>query len=461
MTVNELPSSLRERVPLIKPEWIELFRFMGEHPHAPRWNTRCGDRLRQDDLDFVKGYALGLESRPASGENPPDSIIDWCSGMCLRSDFFRQRLSGISLNRDWHRVVPMTRDDMQSGLELIVPRDADLSRLVINPTSGTTGHPIPAPNHPSGVGCYDPLIQYALRMNGLTSPCAGPRVAAIQVCSQKKTITYHTVHSYMDGAGFAKLNLEPSDWRSRQSPALYINEMKPVFLSGDPYSFLDYIDSGIGYRPDAVLSTAVAMEQAVRHKLEEYFRCPVVDMYSLNETGPVAYSCPRYPDRHHVLPHDLFVEIIDGNGIPLPAGEHGMIAVTGGRNPYLPLLRYITGDSASMQYGKCSCGETSPALLNLNGRKMVIFSQRDGSAVNSIDISGVVRSFPVYFFRFKQKADYSCELSLCAGNSLTSASIKMMHGRISELFGSGIEIRIDSGLDPAEKSVPFTCEVGI
>lgn len=465
MTVNVIPSSLKERVPLVKPEWLELYRFMGEHPHAPRWNTQCGDRLQEADLEFVRQYALTLEKRSIYNEHPPESIIEWCRALTPRSDYFRKRISSPDIARDWQKIAPMTRMDMQSKLELIVPLDADLSRLVINPTSGTTGHPIPAPNHPTAVGCYDPLIQYALRMNGLSESCSGPRVAAIQICAQNKTITYHTVHSYMDGAGFAKVNLH--DWQGQsmsgsgrgQSTSLYMNAMQPVFLSGDPYSFLEYINTGIDYRPHALLSTALTMEVYLRNKLEEYFRCPVVDMYSLNETGPIAYSCPHDPGKFHILPQDIFVEILDDAGEQLPPGKQGSIAVTGGRNPYLPLLRYITGDRASIQYGQCSCGETSPTLTNFEGRSLVIFRKHDGSTVNSVDVSGIVRHFPVYFFRFVQRSDYSCELGLCVAAGFTGSSRNVIHSMISELFGTGIRINISTDLTAADKSIPFKCEL--
>jgi len=455
-----IPEALSERVPLMKREWLSLYNRMGEHPHAPVWNTRCGDRLFEPDLESVKSFALKLEkgSREFS-ISPPESIIAWCEKMKQRSPWFELKLAGINMANHWRRITPMTRSDMQSRLELIVPLDADLSRLVVNPTSGTTGHPIPAPNHPAAVGCYDPLIQYALRMNGLKASCEGEKVAAIQICSQQKTITYHTVHSYLDGAGFAKINLEEKNWRTEESPALYIEEMKPVFLSGDPYSFLDYIRRGIEYRPGAILSTAILMEKVVREKLQGYFRCPVVDMYSLNETGPIAYSCPDDPAKLHILPHDIFVEIVGENGEPLPEGERGYIAVTGGRNPYLPLLRYITGDTASMSFGKCTCGETSPALVILEGRKLVLFRSRSGKIVNSIDISGIIRSFPVYSFSFIQHADYTCRLKVSAGGELTKGSIKLMKENIESLFDNDVKLEIerDAGL-LKNKIIPFICE---
>ncbi len=457
----DIPESLYKRIPLMKREWLALYGKMGEHPHAPRWNTLCGDRLTAADLEYVQGFASDLERRrPDSGVVPQSSLLQWCEMMRSRSDWFELRLNGINIEKEWRRISPMTRSDLQSKLEVIVPRDADLSRLVVNPTSGTTGHPIPAPNHPSAVGCYDPMIQYALHMNGLETSCRGDKVAAIQVCSQQKTITYHTVHSYLDGAGFAKINLEERNWRSADSAALYIKEMRPVFLSGDPYSFLDYIKRGIGYRPEAILSTAISMERAARTRLEEYFRSPVVDMYSLNETGPIAYRCPHDPSKLHLLPHDIFVEVLSPDGEPLPEGERGEIAVTGGRNPYIPLLRYLTGDTASMNYGMCSCGEKSPSLVNLEGRKLVLFRAGDGDEVNSIDISGILRSFPVYSFQFTQHNDYSCTLEVAAGGELTPASINHMRERLESLFGNEIKIGIIRRSDThRDKHIPFICEV--
>jgi phenylacetate-CoA ligase len=235
--------------------------------------------------------------------------------------------------------------------------------------------------------------------------------------------------------------------------------MKPVFLSGDPYSFLDYIMRGIEYRPEAILSTAILMGKVVREKLQGYFQCPVADMYSLNETGPIAYSCPDDPSKFHILPHDIFVEVVGENGEHLPEGTRGEIAVTGGRNPYLPLLRYLTGDTASMSFGRCRCGETTPSLVNLQGRKLVLFHRRSGKIVNSIDISGIIRSFPVYAFSFIQQGDYTCRLKISAGGELTSGSIKLMKERIESLFGNDIQLEIerDAGL-LKNKIIPFICE---
>lgn len=461
MEHTKISESLRARVPLFREEWAPLYRRMGEHPHAPSWNTECGDRLTDTDIAFVREFAAELKNgREHFSHTPPERLTRWILEMKQTTPWFCQKLLSEDIKETWQRIMPMQRLDMQNRIELIVPENAVLDRLVINPTSGTTGHPIPAPNHPRSVGCYDPLIQYALERHGVKRQYGSGTVAAIQICSQKKTITYHTVHSYLDGAGFAKINLASENWKSPASPGIYISEMRPVFLSGDPFSFMEYMRLGITYKPEAVLTTALHLEKALRLKMEEYFSCPVVDMYSLNETGPLAYSCPEDPSRFHILPHDIFAEIISSDGRQLPEGEPGSIAVSGGRNPYLPLLRYVTGDTASIDYGACGCGEKTPSLRGLQGRQMVLFRSPSGIRINSIDAARIIREYPVYAFSFVQRKDYSCHLSLSAGNGMTLNRIKHLQSRLEMLFNSEIKIFIDRDLKLDDrKNITFATEL--
>lgn len=460
MENRNIPESIRKRIPLFRDEWIEKYKRMGEHPHAPGWNTECGDRLTNDDMTFVRNFAGDIKTkRDSFTGTPPEWLIKWVESKKQTTAWFRDKIISDNIKESWQNITPMKRSDMQSRIELIVPEDADLKRLVVNPTSGTTGHPIPAPNHPCAVGCYDPMIQYALERHGVKENYNCSKTAAIQICSQKKTITYHTVHSYLDGAGFAKINLADENWTSAESAEIYINEMSPVFLSGDPFSFMEYMRRGITYKPRAILTTALRLSKILRAEIEAYFSCPVVDMYSLNETGPVAYSCPADPSIFHILPHDLFAEIVDSKGRQVPEGTTGEIALSSGRNPYLPLLRYLTGDSASIQYGVCRCGEKTPALKGLQGREIVLFRTASGKVINSIDIAGIIREYPVYFFQFTQRKDLNCTLSLSAGSNLSLKKEEDLKNRIEILFEGENRIFIDRDLKIGDrKNIPFTSE---
>ena len=55
----------------------------------------------------------------------------------------------------------------------------------------------------------------------------------------------------------------------------------------------------------------------LREKLSAAFACPVLDLYSLNEAGPVAVFDPAL-DGHVLLQPRLYVEILDPAGRARP-----------------------------------------------------------------------------------------------------------------------------------------------
>ncbi|MEI5579317.1 AMP-binding protein, partial [Streptomyces brasiliscabiei] len=87
-------------------------------------------------------------------------------------------------------------------------------------------------------------------------------------------------------------------------------------------------------------SGAMALSGPLRRRIEERFACPVVDVYGLHETRPIAARVDDGPFR--VLDRRVRVEILDDAGRPVPDGEIGEIVVTAGENPLLPLVRYRT-----------------------------------------------------------------------------------------------------------------------
>ncbi len=456
-----IPEEIISRVPLMKPEWMALYERLGESRNAPRWNAKCGDRLHAEDLEYVRGFADDLERmRKPFGRHPDPCTIGWIKEIAARSELFAERVHGLDADREFTRIRPMEKSDLRDRLHLLVPADEDLAGLVVNPTSGTTGEPVPCPNHPRAVGCYDPLINYALRRNGMKKSILPGDVAAIQLCSQKKTITYYTVHSYYGGAGFAKVNIEPREWRREGDAASYVAELAPVFLSGDPYAFLRAIEAGISYKPDAILSTAVMLESTVRRAIESHFGCRVTDMYSSNETGPIAYSCPVTPDRFHVLPHDIFVEILKPDWTPAEAGEKGFVAVTGGRNPYMPLLRFVTGDTAAIDYSECVCGDKMPSLVGFEARRMVTFRVPGRGSVNSLDVARIVRTHPVLRFRFVQEPDYSCRLLYESAGIVPAYETSKLREELAELFDGTVRIELEERKFGPDKLLPFECRAG-
>jgi phenylacetate-CoA ligase len=126
------------------------------------------------------------------------------------------------------------------------------------------------------------------------------------------------------------------------------------------------------------MSGAMALSEGLRKRLATTFGCPVIDLYGITETGLIAWRADNGP--HRLLPRRLHVEILSPQGEPADRGE---ITVTCGENPVLPLLRYRTGDYATLVNGV-------PALEGLEGRDPVRYRTATGNWVNSIELTHVL-----------------------------------------------------------------------
>jgi phenylacetate-CoA ligase len=186
----------------------------------------------------------------------------------------------------------------------------------------------------------------------------------------------------------------------------------------------------------------------LRARLEERFACPVLDIYSLNEVGPVGV----YDDAlggHVLLQPRLFVEILDEQGRPVAAGERGEITVSGGFNFCLPLLRYRTGD-----YGSLSHTPDGPVIIGLSGRRPVRFMTESGAWINNIDVTHALHPLAIPHFGFHQRADGSLVLRLGSG-AMTFAEQPV--GALRALFGSqAVEVEL---LLAEDKIVQYTSEL--
>lgn len=457
MSIEDITS----RIPLFQDTWRATIQRYLEHAHAPRWNSLCGDRLSLDDLHFVEKFHEQLHERKSGNDYPDERMIFWIKGLKEQSWWFEEALKGIEPLHDFHSIPFMTRSDLQKHLVKIVPHSIPLDNIIVNPTSGTTGQPIACPSHPRAQGTYDPLILFALAQNGLYHSFAYPDTAAIQLCAQQETMTYFTVHSYLNGAAFAKINIQNlGDWKTPESPALFIQDMAPVFLSGDPFSFFEAIRSKIPYQPQALLSTAMTLDGFLYDTIREYYSCPIVNFYSLNETGPLGYSCPHDPQNLHILPTDIYIETLNDEGFPVKTGEPGEIVVTGGRNPFLPLLRYRTGDRAILDFTPCACGDPQPRLKKLEARKPVFFLDQNNNLINPIDIARILKNYPIAFHQTRQASNKKIQLLLHFFYPQTPSLLRQIRDKVRFLFQNSIEIDvIEHTFSSEKKIIPYINEI--
>lgn len=189
-------------------------------------------------------------------------------------------------------------------------------------------------------------------------------------------------------------------WVPRTAPlaeqAEQLANSKPTVITGHP-SCLELIAEQIHLearkvRPQLVVCRGEVLEPSARLLLSQVFDCRVVDYYSCDEVGNVAWECPNRSGVLHVNSDGCIVEIADANGQVLREDREGSVVLTNLFNRTMPFIRYSLGDRASvLSYeDHCNCGFRGVSLSSISGREMQFFPMADGTRVSARAIATVL-----------------------------------------------------------------------
>ena len=117
---------------------------------------------------------------------------------------------------------------------------------------------------------------------------------------------------------------------------------------------------------EQLLTVSDRIDPQLRTLVKEVFGARIVDRYSSEEFGYIAFQCPVH-DHLHVCSPSLIVEVVDENGIGCDVGVPGRVLVTSLHNFAMPLIRYDIGDIAELGE-PCDAGINWPVLNQVNGR---------------------------------------------------------------------------------------------
>lgn len=103
-----------------------------------------------------------------------------------------------------------------------------------------------------------------------------------------------------------------------------------------------------------VLTSTDLLSDSVRKRLE-VFGLEVFDHLGMTECGlGVALECKAHQGMH-IRENDLYLEVVDFYGNPMPDGKFGELVMTTLTRDGMPLIRYRMGDRARILPGNCSC----------------------------------------------------------------------------------------------------------
>lgn len=437
----------QERFPLISD--LSFLKKLKQDTFAPRFNFQSGDRLGDSHLAKVKEYAKTIRSGyKVPGKDTPPKWMDEFLRNCITTvPYYKGR------EIDIHKQPTICRGNVAAAPWFFVPGNIAINDMLVYQTSGTTGAPMNVLFDPVSQACWLPQLESILDLHGITLNHQPDKVSIALICSQSSTLTYASLSTYLDGAGILKLNLNQSDWNNPDHCRKYLEKYNPQILTGDPFSFLDLLNIKPEISPSALVSSAMKMTSGIRQKLEAYFSCPVIDIYSLTECRMVAFADG---ERHRAIRPDLYLEVFERDqDIPLPFGKRGELVITGGNNPFLPLIRYRTGDFCSLEFE-----DGRIYIKDLEARTPVAFYTSAGKLVNNIEISRKMTDFPLAGFTLHQDKNYGLHFTGWCNNETAEAidlALRQIFGQVSVIEVSILPLESNNGYKP----VTYTSELPV
>jgi phenylacetate-CoA ligase len=159
---------------------------------------------------------------------------------------------------------------------------------------------------------------------------------------------------------------------------LLIQDLKPRGIAGTPSYVMNIAEEmrAQGISPaDTTLEYGILgaepWSESLRQEIEMTLGIKAMDIYGLSEViGPgVAMECIEAQDGLHVAEDHFLPEVIDpDSGLPVPYGESGELVFTSLTKEAFPVIRYRTGDIASLNPEPCICGRRLIRMSRIKGR---------------------------------------------------------------------------------------------
>jgi phenylacetate-coenzyme A ligase PaaK-like adenylate-forming protein len=265
-------------------------------------------------------------------------------------------------------LLPITRRDTFAALptEICTDPSANLAKCFHHQTSGTSGQALTLYYRRAEL-LYRQFI--LARVLWTWAPAVPPyRIVELGrvLKGEREIVTRQGLLTVVKPAGQA----HPRNWLD------WIRSVRPHVVQGFPttlevlarYCHEKNLDVP---RPRLVISRGETLFPEVRQLLTEVFGTRVMDLYSCQEIGNVAWQCPVDSARMHINSDACLVEVVDDEGNLLPKGESGLLVLTNLFNYTMPFIRYVIGDIGRLLPStgeRCACGSRAPGMSLVEGR---------------------------------------------------------------------------------------------
>lgn len=220
-----------------------------------------------------------------------------------------------------------------------------------------------------------------------------------------------------------------------------------TFLRGYPSSILS-IANYVQKYPDvelpklkAILTASERLAENDKRKIEKYLKANVFNHYGLAEQVVMFGSCDEGTHLHNYEEYG-HLELHDVKGSNLKK-----IIGTNLNNYAMPLIRYDTGDLATVVDGNCCCSRTSPSIKNVIGREDATISRNDGVNIPVTNFYTMFEHYDseLYGWQLVQEGLDTLKIILDVKNGVDIASLlRRLENDINERLFNKFELTFDT-----------------
>ena len=190
-------------------------------------------------------------------------------------------------------------------------------------------------------------------------------------------------------------------------------------------------------------------------RLVQSWRCPVFGTYASTEMATSFTDCTAGLGGH-LHPDLIAVQIVDEKGEPVPDGSLGEVVATPLGVGGMPLIRFRTGDIASLHHGPCPCGRNSPRIGPVVGRKSQMLKYR-GTTVYPPAIAFVLQGMHGvrgFYIEVESEFALSDRIRVVVGSADPSLSASL----VAERIAAAIRVRPEVVIVPPEEVLRVTVQ---
>lgn len=299
-------------------------------------------------------------------------------------DYLREKMRTVDGDFDFESIPLLEKDEIvEDPLKLMAPCYLPLlyrGELVRNDTSGSTGKYMEVYwRKQDYIKSMYPLWFYRNYFYGIRTWDKMCRFYTISRIGTSEELERYT----KTGLEFSK-----NDLSEERLLDIYhkMEKFQPVWLLLQPCiaELLCFVK--IKYQLPDILSlryiemTGEELTEDLRDRIRDCFHCLVANQYGANEVNSIAYECPQ--GHLHCMEDNVYVEILDDKGTPVPEGVSGNIYVTTCHNYAMPFIRYGIGDKGSLEENTCTCGHQGRILKLRSGRRDDWVWMENGRKIN-------------------------------------------------------------------------------